>query len=68
MKKQPDILIEQEFEIMKFLAKGYTSKKISSILNISPYTIKVRRQKILKKFKAKNCTEVIYKAAKMDLI
>jgi DNA-binding NarL/FixJ family response regulator len=68
MKKQPEILVEREFEIIKFLAKGYTSKEISSILNIPPCTIKIHRRKILKKFNAKNSAEVIYKAAKMDLI
>ena len=68
MKKQPDMLSEREFAIMKFMAKGYTAKEISSLLDISPHTIKSHRQKILKKFRAKNCTEAIYKATKMNLI
>jgi DNA-binding CsgD family transcriptional regulator len=66
--KQVDILTIREFEILKFLAKGYSTKEISDILNLSPFTIKTHRQIILKKLKAKNCTEAIYKAIKMDLI
>ena len=47
---------------------GYTNKGISKILNVSLFTVKNHRQTIMKKFQAKNCTEAIYKAVKMDLI
>ena len=66
--KQDNVLTEREFTVMKLIAKGYTNNGISQILNVSPYTVKNHRQTIVKKFQAKNCTEAIYKAVKMDLI
>ena len=66
--KQEYILTIREFEVSKLIAKGNTDKEIAILLNISPFTIKNHRRAILRKFQAKNCTEVIYKAAKMDLI
>ena len=65
---QDNILTEVEFTVLKLIAKGYTNKGISKILNVSLFTVKNHRQTIMKKFQAKNCTEAIYKAVKMDLI
>lgn len=67
-KKQDDILSKREFEVLKLIAQGYSDISISRILNISPFTVKTHRQAILKKFQAKNCTEVVYKATKMNYI
>ncbi len=67
-KKDIDIITSREFEVLKLIAKGYKNKEISEILNISPYTIKTHRHAVIRKFQAKNCTEVVYKATKMNLI
>jgi len=66
--KQKEILTNRERETLNLIAKGYSTKEISEILNVSPFTIKTHRQVILKKLSSKNCIEAIYKAIKLELI
>jgi len=67
-KKQSDILTKLEFLVLKLISKGYTTKEISSMLNISHYTIDTYRKNIQRKLDVKNCTEAVYKATKLNLI
>lgn len=57
----PDIkcLSLREFEIVRLLLKGYSSKEIADDLSISPRTAEVHRHNILKKLKLKNTTSLI---------
>ena len=66
--KQKEILTNRERETLNLIAKGYSTKEISEILNVSPFTIKTHRQVILKKLSSKNCIEAIYRAIKLELI
>jgi len=67
-KKQFDILTERECLVLKLIAKGYATKEISSMLNISHYTVDYYRKTIQRKLDVKNCTEAVYKATKLNLI
>jgi len=67
-KKQPDILSERESLVLKLIAEGCTTKSISSKLNISLNTVETHRKNIQNKLNAKNCTEAVYKATKLDII
>lgn len=67
--ESPDIVLSnRELEVLKLLAQGNKDSKIASSLYISPLTVKTHRKNILKKLQAKNCTEAIYKATKLDWI
>ncbi len=68
LKKQTNILTIREFEILELLIKGYSTREISSFLNISPETVTTYRKKLLKKFKVKNCVELIYVLMKLNLL
>jgi DNA-binding CsgD family transcriptional regulator len=67
-KKQTDILTVREFEVLKLLTKGYTTRGIALILNISSETVTTHRKNLLKKFRVKNCAELIYVVIKFGLI
>ena len=53
-------LSDREFEILKLIAKGKTTKTISLELNISPKTVSTFRSRILKKLNIKNNAELIH--------
>jgi DNA-binding NarL/FixJ family response regulator len=57
----PDIndLSLREIEIVKLIKEGFSSKEISSQLNISTRTVEVHRHNILKKLKLKNTASLI---------
>jgi DNA-binding CsgD family transcriptional regulator len=57
-KKDIDILTSREIEVLKLIAKVYTTKEISSIIFISQTTVKSHRKALLNKFGAKNCAEL----------
>jgi len=65
---QDIILTNREFEVLKLLALGNIDRQIASLLYISPLTVKTHRKNILRKLHAKNCTEAIYKATKLNWI
>lgn len=65
---QKDFLTIREFEILKLIAKGYTTKEISSMLKISHHTVETYRKSIQIKLNVKNCTEAVYKVTKLQLI
>jgi len=68
IKGQPKILTNREFEVLKFLAKGYSTNEISTLLNIAPTTIITYRNRLRKKFNARNCTELVFKTTKLNII
>ena len=61
-------LSKREFEVLKLLAEGYTSKQIAYQLRIAEYTVITYRERLKVKFKCKNCPELVYKAAKLRII
>lgn len=60
IRKQSGTITYREFEVLKLLAKGYITKEISLLLNINSETVTTHRKNLLKKFKVKNCAELIY--------
>jgi len=68
IKEQPEILTNREFEVLKLLAKGFSTNEISIILNIAPTTIITYRNRLRKKFDARNSAELIYKVTKLNIL
>lgn len=62
------ILSSREKEILFHIEKGYLSKEIAGILNISFNTVNRHRQNILKRLGASNSFEAIKMAQAMDLL
>lgn len=52
-------LTDREREVLRFVVKGYTSKKMADILCLSPRTVDHHRAKLLKKFKMKNTVDLV---------
>ncbi len=63
-----DSLTTREREILKLIAEGHTSRKISDMLNISFKTVTNHRLKITKKLGIHNRTELIKYAIRKKLI
>jgi len=68
MKKKSDTITNRELEVLKLVAKGYTTKEIGSILSIASTTVKTHRNTLRSKLCAKNCIELVYIATKYNLI
>ncbi|MFA7349554.1 MAG: XrtB/PEP-CTERM-associated transcriptional regulator EpsA [Methylotenera sp.] len=62
------IMTNRESEILQWLHMGKTNWEISSILNISPLTVKNHVQNILRKLDVQNRSQAAVKAAKIGLI
>ena len=52
-------LSERELQIVKLIKEGFSSKEISSQLNISLKTVEVHRHNILKKLNLKNSAALV---------
>ena len=66
--KEENIFTSRETEIIRFIASGLTSKKISEKLFISEHTVKTHKQNILSKTTCKNFTELVVKSLNEGLI
>jgi DNA-binding NarL/FixJ family response regulator len=60
-KKERD-LTPRENEVLKLVAAGWTSKEIAVELRISPKTVEVFRQNLLRKGGAKNSVQLVLTA------
>jgi len=57
----PEISIsKRELEVLKLITQGYTSKQIGYFLKIKEYTVITYRERLKRKFRCKNCFEVVY--------
>lgn len=61
-------LTPREREILKLLAEGKSNKEISSLLWISPATVKTHRNRIMKKLDIHNIADLVIYAVKSGLI
>lgn len=59
---------KREYEVIRLIAKGQSSKKIGDTLCISHHTVDTYRRNILEKTECKNAAELIMYAAKNNLI
>jgi transcriptional regulator EpsA len=62
------IITRREAEILQWLHMGKTNWEISSILGISPLTVKNHVQNLLRKLDVQNRSQAVVKAAKFGLI
>jgi DNA-binding CsgD family transcriptional regulator len=58
----------REIEVLSCMAKGLTSAQIAYSLKISIKTVETHRKNLQRKFNAVNACQLIYKAAKADVI
>ncbi|MEM8762679.1 MAG: response regulator transcription factor [Bacteroidota bacterium] len=61
-------LSKRELEIIKLLSKGFSTKKIASLLHLSPYTIDTHRKNIHVKLNVHSTAELIRLALQEKLI
>jgi len=67
-KKPHEYLSDREFEVLKKIASGKTTKSISNELKISPKTVSTFRSRILKKLNLKNNSDLIHYTIDYKLI
>jgi len=66
VQKRPEhALTTREEEILKLLARGFTSSQIANSLFITENTVETHRKNIFQKLEAKNMAELIKKASKL---
>ena len=63
-----NIMTKRELEILQWLHMGKTNWEISTILDISPLTVKNHVQNVLRKLDVQNRSQAAVKAAKLGLI
>lgn len=68
IKIDEDCLTAREIEIIKLVSNGYSSKEISSILNINVRTVETHRKHIIDKTRSKNFIGAVIFALKHQLI
>lgn len=61
-------LTAREREILKFIARGSSTKQIAEDLCLSPHTVHTHRKSIIKKLKIKSPTEFVIHAMDLGLI
>lgn len=64
----PDVLSEREREVLKLLARGFTSREIGKKLFLSPRTIETYRERIAVKLNLKHRSELVDYAIKHKLL
>ncbi|HEV8307303.1 MAG TPA: LuxR C-terminal-related transcriptional regulator [Methylomirabilota bacterium] len=62
MSRKERDLTPRENEVLRLVAEGWTSKEIASHLGISPKTVEVFRQNLLRKGGAKNSVQLVLTA------
>ena len=63
-----ELLTTREREILQLLAEGKSNKDISSLLDLSPYTVETHRSKILQKLNLHSLPELILYAVRKRII
>lgn len=61
-------LTDREREVLQYVVKGYTSKKMAEILCLSPRTVDHHRAKLLKKFKMKNTVDLVKHVVRNSIV
>ena len=62
------VLTKREQDVLRLLAKGYTSTRIANELGISQSTVMDYRKKLHRKFNVNRVGELTYKASELHLI
>jgi DNA-binding CsgD family transcriptional regulator len=61
-------LSARETEVLKCIADGFTSSQIAYTLKIGVKTVETHRKNLQHKFNAVNACQLVYKAAKANII
>ncbi|NMA69833.1 MAG: response regulator transcription factor [Desulfitobacterium sp.] len=64
----PEILSERELQVLKLIARGFTSREIGEKLFLSPRTIETYRERITVKLKLEHRSELVDYAIKHKLL
>lgn len=64
----PDVLSEREKQVLKLIARGFTSREIGEKLFLSPRTIETYRERIAVKLKLEHRSELVDYAIKHKLL
>mgnify|MGYP003423059320 CR=1 FL=1 len=56
----------QERNILELIGKGYSTRQIALLLNISFHTVQSHRKNLLNKYNASNSAELILKASRAN--
>ncbi len=65
---KPDILSDRERQVLKLLARGFTSKEIGEKLYLSPRTIETYRERITVKLKLEHRSDLVDYAIRYKLL
>ena len=57
-----DRLSDRELEVFELIGRGYATRRIAEVLNLSVKTIETHRAHIKQKLKLKNATELVHRA------
>ena len=61
-------LTRRELDVLRLLAKGYTSTKIAESLGLKPTTVMWYRKRLHKKFKVHNMAGLLFKAMEQKIL
>ncbi len=64
----PDILSDRESQVLKLIARGFTSREIGTKLCLSPRTIETYRERIAIKLKLEHRSELVDYAIRYNLL
>lgn len=64
----PDALTPREYEVLRFIAEGYSNKAIALALKISEHTVKFHINSLMSKLNAQSRTEAVVRATRLGLI
>jgi LuxR family maltose regulon positive regulatory protein len=68
IKQQNSILSPRELEVLQLIAQGYSNTEIGESLFLALNTIKGINRKLFQKLNAKNRTEAVLNARKLELL
>ncbi len=63
-----ETLTKREWQVLKLVAEGHTSKMMAEILELSPRTIDHHRAKLLRKFDMKNSVDLVKYAVRNGFV
>ena len=61
-------LTGRELDVLRLLAKGYTSTKMTESLGLKPPTVMWYRKRLHKKFKVHNMAGLLFKATEQKIL
>jgi two-component system, NarL family, response regulator NreC len=68
LKDSYDLLTDREKEILQLLAEGRSNKEVSTILDVSPYTVETHRTHLMQKLGLHSTADIILYAVRKKII